>query len=191
MDLFNEEFKKEYLKYHHNPMPPNSLDPRVWYFPDNGAEPRMLPGIKSQIIRDIDYINSAEQEYVKTRVWDYFVTGPIVQEGSTNKCSINIIVQIDPTNLSDILKERILNVIKDLNGKLAVGTTHPIYYIPTLRKVEPEKYYALYHPYTEKWIKKPRFLGEAKNSLKDLTQDTTKRKPKQSLKKGLRRLTTI
>jgi hypothetical protein len=151
----------------------------------------MQPGIKAQILRDIDLINSAEQDYVKTRVWDYVVTGPIVQEGSSEKCSINVIVQITPTNLTDILKERILNTIKEINGKMATGTTHPIYYIPTLRKIEPEKYYAVYHPYTEKWIKKPRFLGEAKNDLKGLTQDITKRKPKQSLKKGLKKLTTI
>jgi len=190
MKLFEKELK-DYIKNHTRAIPPNSLDPRIWYFPPDGQDPILLPGVKQQILRDIDRINEAEQQYVKTRVWEYFMVGPVVKEGSSKICSINIVVQINPTNLTDMLKERILQTIKDINGKIAVGSQHPIYYIPTVRKFDTDTHYAVYHPYTEKWIKKPRFLGEAKQDIKDLTKDPTKKNSKQSLKRGLKKLQTI
>jgi hypothetical protein len=189
--LFEEEFNKAYLPYHTNPISPNSLDPRVWYFLPQGGDPKLQPEIKTQILNDIERINSAEGEGIKKRVWDYFIIGPVLEENSSNKCSVNILVQINKTNLDDMLKERILQTIKQINGRLATGTTHPIYYIPTIRDLEKDRYPAIYHPYTEKWIKKPRFLGEAKTDLDNLHKDPIKQKRKHSLKKGIKKLTTV
>jgi hypothetical protein len=189
--LFQEEFDKAYLPYHTDPVSPNSLDPRVWYFLPGGGDPKLQPGIKAQILQDIDRINSAEQEYARKRVWDYFIVGPVLEENSSEKCSINILVLINKTNLDDMLKERILQTIKELNGRLATGTQHPIHYIPTIRDLDQERYPAIYHPFTEKWVKKPRFLGEAKSDLEKLYKDPTKLKHKTSLKKGIKKLTTI
>lgn len=189
--LFEQEFKKAYLKYHTNPIAPNSLDPRIWYFLPNGGDPKLQPEVKTQILNDIEKINSAEGEGIRKRVWDYFIVGPVLDQNSSEKCPINILVQINKTNLDDMLKERILQNIKNINGKLATGSLHPIYYIPTIRNLDEERYQAIYHPYTEQWVKKPRFLGEAKTDLNNLATDPTKKKPKQSLKKGLKKLTTI
>jgi hypothetical protein len=189
--LFQEEFDKAYLPYHTDPVAPNSLDPRVWYFLPGGGDPKLQPGVKTQILQDIDRINSAEQEYARKRVWDYFIVGPVLEENSSEKCSINILVLINKTNLDDMLKERILQTIKELNGRLATGTQHPIHYIPTIRDLDQERYPAIYHPFTEKWVKKPRFLGEAKSDLEKLYKDPTKLKHKTSLKKGIKKLTTI
>jgi hypothetical protein len=189
--LFQEEFDKAYLPYHTDPVSPNSLDPRVWYFLPGGGDPKLQPGVKTQILQDIDRINSAEQEYARKRVWDYFIVGPVLEENSSEKCSINILVLINKTNLDDMLKERILQTIKELNGRLATGTQHPIHYIPTIRDLDQERYPAIYHPFTEKWVKKPRFLGEAKSDLEKLYKDPTKLKHKTSLKKGIKKLTTI
>jgi hypothetical protein len=189
--LFQEEFDKAYLPYHTDPVSPNSLDPRVWYFLPDGGDPKLQPGVKTQILQDIDRINSAEQEYARKRVWDYFIVGPVLEENSSEKCSINILVLINKTNLDDMLKERILQTIKELNGRLATGTQHPIHYIPTIRDLDQERYPAIYHPFTEKWVKKPRFLGEAKSDLEKLYKDPIKKKHKQSLKRGLKKLTTI
>jgi hypothetical protein len=189
--LFEQEFKKAYLKYHTNPVAPNSLDPRVWYFLPQGGDPRLQPEVKTQIFNDIDRINSAEQQGIKKRVWDYFIVGPVVEQNSSERCSINVLVLINKTNLDDILKERILQTIKEINGRLATNTLHPIYYIPTIRDLDKEKYSAIYHPYTEAWIKKPRFLGEAKTDLENLAKDITKKKTKYSLKRGLKKIATI
>jgi len=190
--LFEEEFKKAYLKYHTNPLSPNSLDPRVWYFLPDGGDPKLQPSIKAQILFDIDRINSSEHEQGSKRVWDYFMVGPVLNEHSSEKCSINILVQINKTNLTDPLKERILQTIKQISGRLATGTLHPIHYIPTIRDLDKEKYSAIYHPYTEKWIKKPRFLGEGKTDLENLNKDPVhKKNRKYSLNKGIKKITTI
>lgn len=189
--LFEEELEKAYLPYHTNPISPNSLDPRVWYFLPDGGDAKLQPEVKIQILRDIDRINSAEGENVKKRVWDYFIVGPVVEENSSEKCSINILVQIDKTNLDDMLKERILQTIKQINGHLATGTLHPIHYIPTIRDLDKDRYPAIYHPFTEKWIKKPRFLGEAKTDLENLSKEPTNFKRKYSLKRDLKKLTKV
>lgn len=189
--LFEEELQKAYLPYHTNPISPNSLDPRVWYFLPQGGDPKLQPEVKTQILQDIERINSAEREGVRKRVWDYFIIGPVLDKNSSNKCSLNVLIQIDKTNLDDMLKERILQTIKQINGRLATGTLHPIYYIPTIRDLDKEQYPAIYHPFTEKWIKKPRFLGEAKSDLETLHKEPAKQKRKYSLKKGLKKLTTI
>jgi hypothetical protein len=192
MKLFEQELEK-YIKHHTNPISPNALDPRVWYFLPEGEDPKLQPAVKTQILNDIDKINSAEQEGVKKRVWDYFIVGPVLKKGSSNKCSINVIVQINPTNLSDMLKEVILNRIKDINGRLATGTLHPIHYIPTIRNLDKDRYDAVYHPFTEKWIKKPRILGEATYDLDNIHKeiDNKKKFMKHSLKRGLKKLAKI
>jgi hypothetical protein len=109
---------------------------RVFYVEPEGGDPKMLPAVKLQIINDIDNINTAEGEFNKTRVFDYIVFGQILKEGSSERCPITVLVQINKTNLEDVLKERILNTIKELNGRLATGTTHPIVYIPTIRDID-------------------------------------------------------
>jgi hypothetical protein len=190
MRLFEQELKN-YIKHHTNPISPNSLNPRVWYFLPNGGDPKLQPEVKTQILQDIDRINQAEGQGNLKRVWDYFMVGPVLDENSSAKCSINILVQINKTNLDDMLKERILQTIKDINGRLATGSLHPIYYIPTIRDLDQERYLAIYHPFTEKWVKKPRFLGEAKSDLEKLYKEPAKLKHKTSLKRGIKKLTTI
>jgi hypothetical protein len=193
MQLFEQEFKDSYLKYHTNTIPDNQLDPRVFYVEPEGGDPKMLPAVKLQIINDIDNINTAEGEFNKTRVFDYIVFGQILKEGSSEKCPITVLVQINKTNLEDVLKERILNNIKNLNGKIAPGTLHPIMYIPTVRDIDLEAYAAVYHPYTDKWLKKPRFLGETKSSLDKLHKDPVSQdsKKRSSLKKGIKKIAFI
>lgn len=192
MRLFEKELK-DYIKYHTDPVSPNSLDPRVWYFLPGGGDPKLQPEVKTQILQDIDRINQAEGQGNLKRVWDYFMVGPALDENSSAKCSINILVQINKTNLDDMLKERILQTIKDINGRLATGSLHPIYYIPTIRDLDKERYKAIYHPFTERWIKKPRFLGESSFDLDNLHKDIDKKKKfaKYSPKRGLKKLTKI
>lgn len=194
MNLFEKEFKDSYLKYHTNPIAPNDLDPRVFYSEMIGGDPKLLPEIKLQILNDIDAINSAENESVKTRVNDYVIVGPILKKDSSQYCPITILVKLNTANLDDILKERILNVIKTINDRRAPGTTHPLHYIPTIRDFDLDSYDSVYHPFYENWIKKPRKLGESKHSL-DKLGDPAKHKKKAYKKnyllRGIKKLGTI
>jgi hypothetical protein len=191
MNLFEKEYKDSYLKYHTNPIPDNYLDPRVFSVSPAGGNPIMLPEIKLQIINDIDFINSAEQVFNKTRVQDYIVYGPILKPKSSVKCPINVLVKISTANLDDVLKEKILNNIKTINGRLATGSLHPIVYIPTIRDINLEDYSAAYHPYTDEWLKMPKVLGEADLSLKALETVTSRKHNKYTVKKGIKKLNTL
>lgn len=180
MHLFEKEYRDSYLKHHTKPIPVNSLDPGVFYFGPEGGDPILQPEIKQQIIHDIVTINSAENEFNSTRVSDYIITGSILAQNSSERCPINVIVKINKANLTDVLKERILQTIKNINDRLATGTTHPIVYQPTIRDFDLKALTAAYHPFTEKWLKKPEFLEES-TDLNVLTKDPAKTKRKHKL----------
>lgn len=189
MNLFEKAYKDKYSKYNDpQPIPPGSLDPFLFYFPEKGGNPTLLPIVKSLIERDIDTINSIEAGYKIPRVEDYIIVGPILQSDSSDKCPVTVKVKLFPNNLTDLLKEHILNCIKELNNRLIPGTQHPVQYIPTIRPINLDDYEAAYHPYTEKWLKKPKFLGE---SLDKEISNLPKPKKKSSLKRGIKKLTKI
>ena len=190
MYLFEKTYKKTYNHYDKKPLPPGSLDPLVFYFPGDGSGPFLMPGIHSQITEDIERINNAELPNVKTRVWNYIITGPILNENASKNCDIIIRVELATYNLVDITKERILRAIKDINGKLAYGTTHPIIYIPTIRPLNLKKINGAYDAFKNMWIKKPTFLKES-STLDKIFKLKIKKTPKQFPSKGLRKLGKI
>jgi hypothetical protein len=191
VNLFEQAYKDSYLKHHTNPIVPNSLDPRVFYFPPEGGDPTIHPLIKNQILTDIAKINTAQGDYGTTMVKDYVIVGPILKANSSDNCPITIKVEIDTTNLNDMVKEKVLNIIKEINGDpndknskrctYAAGTQHPIVYIPTIRNFSVNEFESAYHPYTDKWLKKPRFLGEKADTLTSLAKDPVKKKRKHNL----------
>jgi hypothetical protein len=181
MNLFEKAYKDGYIKYHTNPVVPNSLDPRVFYFPPEGGDPTIHPTVKNHILKDIASINTSEGDHGMTRVSDYIMVGSILKPNTPDNCPITIKLKLSTNNLTDVLKEKILNQIKSINSNIVAGTTHPIYYIPTIRDFDLNQYEAAYHPYTDKWLKKPRFLGESVKTLDGLARDPAKKKRKHML----------
>ena len=157
MQFFEEAYKDAITKYEKGILYPNSLDPNVFYFPETG-DPILLPSIEQQILRNIQQINQTESEFMQTRVYDFLLTGPILKKDASETCPIIIKLQLNTANLDDVLKEKILQRIKNINDKLAVGTRHPIVYIPSIRKIEFENSLGAYHVFLRKWIRKPNFL---------------------------------
>jgi hypothetical protein len=156
MHLFEKVYQDNLDQLKNRPPIPNySLDPNVFEFLRNGEDPVLNDLVRMQIIRDIQTINQQENEYNTTRVFDYFIFGPILKLNSSDKCPLQVLVQLNTNNLSDILKERILQQTKKLNRQTAPGTTHPLQYIPTIRPINLDHYPAVFHPYTNKWLKKP------------------------------------
>jgi hypothetical protein len=186
MYLFEKTYSKTLEQYNKKPLPPGSLDPNVFYFPEDGSGPFLMPGIQTQIIEDIERINNTELPNVKTRVWSYIITGPILNEKASKNCEIHIRVQLATNNLVDATKERILQTIKNINGKLALGTLHPLIYIPTIRPLDVKQINGAYDPFKNFWVKKPTFLKESNLSILKI-----KKKNKPHLGKGLRKLGKI
>jgi hypothetical protein len=181
VNLFEKALEDGYVKYHLNPIVPDSLDPRVFYFPPEGGDPTIHPLVKNHILTDIGRINTAEGDYGTTRVKDYIMVGPVLKQNASDRCPIIIKLRIETANLNDMIKEKILNIIKDLNDKIVPGTQHPVVYIPSVRDFNIEEYDSVYHPYTDQWIKKPRFLGEKADTLVSLAKDPVKKKRKHNL----------
>ena len=184
VNLFEKAYRDGYLQYHTNPIVPNSLDPRVFYFPPEGGDPTIHPLVKNQILTDIGRINTSEGEHGTTRVKDYILVGPVLKNNSSDRCPIIIKLRLETANLNDMTKEIILNIIKDLNDKIVPGTQHPIVYIPTIRDFDLNEYESAYHPYTDQWLKKPRFLGEKADTLDSLAKDPAKTKRKHNMVRG-------
>lgn len=150
----------DYVPTHTMPFKRDGLNPRVFSSFDDGRDPILVDGIKNQILNDINQLNQVEDNFNNTRVADYIVAGAILKEGASNTAPIIVYVKINTNNLTDILKERLLNKVKEISGKKAVLTLNPINYVLTVRDFDIENMYAAYHPFSEKWLKKPLYLGK-------------------------------
>ena len=127
-------------------IPRNSLDPTVFQFRDDGA-PIMHPIIKTQILNDIEEFKTL------VTVIRFFVVGSILTKNYTPHSDIDVNVQIDaPT---DRIVESIFDLIKNINGRMAAGTTHPINYFVIQEDYNLDKTDAAYDVANERWIKEP------------------------------------
>ena len=161
MNLFEKTYRDIYLKYHNNPIARNSLDPRVFMFSDEQGDPILVDAVRTHILNDIQSINNIEGIGTMTRVQDYVLVGPVLDEQSAEDCTVVILVQLNTYNLQDVLKERILNhVTRTLNKRLLTGTVHPVKYKLLENTINIKDYTAVYKPFTNVWVKKPRFLGK-------------------------------
>jgi hypothetical protein len=159
---FDKVYKDSYFYYHHKPIPVHSLDARMFQLRD-GLDPQLSEAAQKHILYDIQAINDLEN--IK-RVHDYVMVGPVLEENAKPTCPIYIIVQVYTTNLTDALKEKLYNfVTKNLSStksrkRYLTGTSHPLYYQMTIRNIDLTDYTSAYHPFTNTWLKRPRFLGK-------------------------------
>ena len=152
---------KNYLTVYKIPIAPDSLDPTVFYFPETGEAPKLLPAIHAQITNDIEMFTSGQP----SRVTEYVIAGQVLEPGSNNKtCDINVYIILNP-NLLDVdvdglLAEEILKLADSLSGKLAGKSLHKIKYIPSIRQIENtlDKYDAVYNVRLQSWLKTPKGL---------------------------------
>lgn len=159
MEPFKSDFNtklKSYLTVYKVPLAPDSLDPTVFYFPENGQHPRLLPAVHAQITNDIEILVSGQP----ARVMKYVIVGDVVTPGKDNKkAEIKVLVVINK-NLLDVdvdslLAEELLKLANSLSGRLATGTLHPIRYVPMVRDIDPKNYNAVYDIPNMDWIKTP------------------------------------
>ncbi len=140
-------FRNYYLNESAIDIPRNSLDPTVFSFPD-GSPPILQSPIKKQIQRDVERINSI---YPVKR---FYIIGSIVTHRYNISSDIDVNVEIESRGEKDeISLEAILRIVKSLNGKLAVGTTHPINYYLLQHEYDLDKADAAYDVMNEKWLK--------------------------------------
>ena len=127
----------------------DDLDETVFQVRDSGI-PILRDAIKIQILGDIDQIRKVGA------VENFFVIGSILTKNYTDNCDIDVSVQIDPQLVDSICIADMMHLLKQLNGRLATGTTHPINYYIITHPFDEDKSEAVYDPVNEKWIKAPK-----------------------------------
>lgn len=145
MSIFNKTFN-DIINESIIDIPRNSLDPTVFQFNDN-IPPIMHPIIKMQIMNDIEKF----RDIVPVTI--YFVVGSILTKKYTPRSDIDVNVQIDSKD--DTITEEIFDLIKNINGYLAAGTTHPINYYVIKDDYNFNNTDAAYDVKNEVWIKEP------------------------------------
>ena len=146
-------------------IPRNSLDPTVFQFPEEGA-PILHSRIRAQIMEDLVEINKI------VTILDYFVIGSILtpKYSSTSDIDVNIEVEeeIPPQKY-----ELLIDTLRAVNGRLAVGTLHPINYHIVKGQFDIDKTEAAYDLADERWLKEPsstsfnvqKYIGQLKDQL--------------------------
>lgn len=138
---------KHYLKESIIDIPKNSLDPTVFSFSDN-SKPILQSSIRMQIKKDIERISAMYP------VENYFIIGSILTRRYTPSSDIDVCVELENRpEKNRINTDELLGIVKSINGKLAVGTTHPINYKLLQYKYDLAKTDAAYDIENERWLK--------------------------------------
>ena len=129
----------------------SGLDPSVFQLND-GEPPILNAGIKAQIVEDVLNLKRS------IGINKIYIIGSILTRNYSRKSDIDVTIEVNREDLdldTGILGvEKVIQLLKALNGKLAVGTTHPInYYITT--DFDEDNADAIYDLETDKWLKEP------------------------------------
>lgn len=142
----------EFINEEINEIPRNSLDPTVFQFFDDQL-PILNTGIKMQIIKDVERI----EDFVSIK--SFYITGEILSQSYTKNCKLDVMISVFKQDMDNVIQIKVLSILKHINGRLAIGTVHPIYYHITLTDGTDENISVLngiYDVINERWIKEPK-----------------------------------
>lgn len=130
-------------------IPKGNLDQSVFQFDSDGSPPKMITSIKKQIEMDLERFQTL------VMLEDVYIVGSILTKYYTQNSDIDVNMVVSKTDIDDVRQGKILLLIKELNGKLAVGTTHPINYYILLDNMDETKYDGIYNFNNDQWTKLP------------------------------------
>lgn len=162
---FDNLYKDWYLGESVLDIPRNGLDPEVFQFPEEGA-PIINNRIKQQII------DGVRQIHLILPVQDYYVLGSILTPKYNAHSDIDVNCEVDAM-INPVSLENIVALLKNINGKLAIGTQHPINFFIVKGEFDQDKTEAIYDIANDRWIKEPadesfnvrRFMDKFKSKL--------------------------
>ena len=126
-------------------IPRDGLDPDVFQFPEQGA-PVINARIKQQILDGVSQI------HLILPVQDYFVIGSILTATYNEHSDIDVTCEVDVA-VGPIGLENIVSLLKVINGRLAIGTRHPINFFVVQGEFDHDKTEAIYDIANDRWIK--------------------------------------
>lgn len=165
INLFEKKYG-DYLTVYKAPIGPHDLDPTVFVYDPNIKAPILSPSIIAQITKDIEAFCGEQPSRVKNA----YVVGKVTKPGNKDRHSPLRVIIVMEKNIMDndidgVLAEEILKLAKNLSGRLAIGTTHPIEYSVSMRDVDTSKYEGIYDVMHSRWHKIPNGVKHGKGSL--------------------------
>lgn len=162
---FDNLFNDWYLEESVLDLTRDSLDPNVFQFPEEGA-PIINARIKQQIIAGVT------QVHLLVPVQDYYVIGSILTPQYNEHSDIDVNCEVEQS-ISPMTLEKLVSLLKNINGKLAVGTQHPINFFVVKGQFDQDKTDAIYDIANDRWIKEAhdikfnvrQFMGKFKMEL--------------------------
>jgi len=165
---FDNLYKDWYLSESVLDIPRDGLDPDVFQFPEQGA-PVINARVKQQIIDGVSQI------HLVVPVLDYYVLGSILTPKYNEHSDIDVNCEVD-RECGPVALEGIVSLLKNINGKLAIGTQHPINFFLVRGEFDHDKTEAIYDIANDRWIKEPdttpfnvrKFMDEYKGKLQGI-----------------------
>lgn len=165
---FNNNYSQWYLNESVLDIPKDGLDPTVFQFPDQGA-PVIHPRIRAQILQPLVDINKI------VTILDYFIIGSILTPRYNSNSDIDVVAEVEE-EVSAVKMESLVELLKAINGKLAVGTTHPINYFIVKGQYDLDKTEAAYDIADDNWLKEPeersfnvrKYIGKLKTAFTEV-----------------------
>ena len=166
--IFDNLYKDWFLSESILDIPRDGLDPNVFQFPEQGA-PLINSRVKQQIIRGV------EQIHLIVPVLDYYVLGSILTPQYNDFTDIDVNCEVD-VEINPIKLENIVALLKNINGKLAIGTQHPINFYIVRGQFDQDKTEAIFDLANDIWVKEPevssfnarKFMGKFKTNLSEI-----------------------
>lgn len=161
----------EYINESALDIPKNSLDPTVFDFFDDRL-PVLKAGIKYQIAKDVDAIEEV------LRIKRFYIVGSILSRKYNQDTDIDVTVEVDERNIDEMLEAKAFRLVDKMNGKLAIGTTHPINYYIFVKQdeeIEEHRFEGIYDVINDKWIKQPKDLQFNINNYLSKFENTVSR----------------
>jgi predicted nucleotidyltransferase len=127
----------------------SGLDPTVFSI-ESGRPPILHSSIKDQILNDIVRFQALIQ------LNKIYLIGSMLTRNYNRNSDLDVTIEVNKEDIDQdtgiIGVEKIIFLLKSLNGKMAVGTTHPInYYITT--NFDEQNADSIYDIETDTWIK--------------------------------------
>ena len=141
---------KEFVNESIVDIPRDTLDPKVFSFPENG-QPVLQTAVKKQIMTDLTKIDNI------IPVKNFYIIGSILTKRWNDDSDIDVNVEIEDRGKEDEqFSEIVMRITKKMNGKLATGTSHPINYYVMREEYDVDKTDGAYDVMNHKWLKIPK-----------------------------------
>src|SRR5574344_1637815 len=113
----NKRIKESVIDYKRE-----GLDTKIFTSAVKEAHPVLQPDVKDQLL---DGADKFEEMAV---VGNVYLVGSILTYYYADDCDLDVTIEIASADVSDKLKDDLIDLVIESSGKLAAGTKHPINY---------------------------------------------------------------